>query len=218
MSRLRCSASFRSSGTFRPIIFCHRLTGSWSSMAEEGAVCLLQHDRAPLGGGFYRSCRCPTVRRDSFSANAKPTPGRLHGQTAMQIAQPCVWLKNGRHLSKSTYHFSTPRTTCLSAEIASGGHAFSQTLQFKQKESTSKVRCGVGANGASVNTAERRNDEPSSAFIKDPCLPSSPKPAAIAGGIIMTFDVIGPVSGSASQPCSRSHPLTSFAAAAARPY
>jgi hypothetical protein len=102
--------------------------------------------------------------------------------------------------------------------IASGGQAFSQILQFVQKESTSKVRSGVGANGVSVNTAESRNDEPNSEFITDPCLPSSPNPLAIAGGIIMTFDVIGPVSGSASQPCLRSHPATSVAAAAARPY
>ena len=40
---------------------------------------------------------------------------------------------------------------------------------------------------------------------------------AIAGGIIITFDVIGPVSGSASQPCKCSQPATRFAACMARP-
>ena len=157
-------------------------------------------------------------RRASLAANVNPTPGRLHGQTAMQMAQPCVWLKNGRQRSKSTYHFSTPRTICLVDAMASGGHAFSQILQFVQKESTSKLRCGVGAKGASVKTPESLKDEPNSGFITEPCLPSSPKPHAIAGGIIMTFEVIGPVSGSASQPCLRSHPAMNFAAAAARPY
>ena len=35
------------------------------------------------------------LRRASLAARFKPTPGRLQGHTAMQIAQPWVWLKNG---------------------------------------------------------------------------------------------------------------------------
>jgi hypothetical protein len=78
----------------------------------------------------------------------------------------------------------------------------------------------IRAEGIDFESALRRgrkwNDEPNSEFITDPCLPSSPNPLAIAGGIIITLDVIGPVSDSASQPCLRSYPATNFAAA--RPY
>jgi hypothetical protein len=34
--------------------------------------------------------RWRAARRDSFAAKFEPTPGRLHGHTAMHIAHPCV--------------------------------------------------------------------------------------------------------------------------------
>ena len=45
--------------------------------------------------------------------------------------------------------------------------------------------------GKSVVTADSRNEEPNSGLIKDPCLPSSPMPQAMAGGISVTDVVIG---------------------------
>ena len=77
---------------------------------------------------------------------------------------------------------------------------------------------GVGAKGASVSTAARRNEAPMSRSMTEPCLPSSPNPQASAGGIIATGPVIGPVTGSAAQPCCRNQPVTVLAASAARPY
>ena len=53
----------------------------------------------------------------SASDNAGPRPGSLHGQTSIQMPPPSVMAKEGMHLSKSTYHFSTPRTTCFSSKI-----------------------------------------------------------------------------------------------------
>src|SRR6056297_4306480 len=113
----------------------------------------------------------------------------------MQIAQPWVWLKNGRHLSKSTYHFCVPRTVCFSGNSASGGHASSQIRQFRQKSSTPCARADVGAKGASVSTADSRKEAPNSGLMIEPCLPNSPKPQASAGGIIANAPVIGPVTG-----------------------
>lgn len=157
-------------------------------------------------------------RRASFAARLRPTPGRDQGQTAMQIAQPCVWLKNGRHLSKSTYHFSTPRTVFFSADRASGGKASSQIRQLWQKSSTPCARAVVAANGASVRTAESLNEAPNSGLMIEPCFPSSPKPHASAGGIIAKAPVIGPVTASASQPFVLIQPATVLAALAARMY
>ena len=137
------------------------------------------------------------ARRRTFSAIEMPTPGSDQGQTAIQIAQPEVSAKYGMHLSKSTYHFSTPRTNCLSGDIAAGGQAFSQTLQRVHTSSIPKSLCSVNGIGASVSTADRRKAEPNSELIMEPCLPNSPKPQAMAGGIIAIFPVIGPVTGSA---------------------
>ncbi|WP_375573510.1 hypothetical protein ABWH93_09450 [Seohaeicola saemankumensis] len=60
---------------------------------------------------------------------------------------------------------------------------------------------GVGAKGALVSTADSRKDDPISASMIDPCLPSSPKPQASAGGISNSLPAIGPVTGSAAHPC-----------------
>ena len=136
----------------------------------------------------------------------------------MQIEQPWCWLKKGRQRSKSTYHFSTPRTVRLAGDSASGGQASSQTRQDWQKPSMPCSAGPVGAKGASVITAPRRKFDPCSGLMIEPCLPSSPKPAASAGGISVIAPVIGPVTGSASQPWPRSHPATILAAAAARRY
>ncbi len=157
-------------------------------------------------------------RRASLAARLRPTPGRDQGQTAMQIAQPCVWLKNGRHLSKSTYHFSTPRTVFFLADRASGGQASSQIRQLWQKSSTPCARAVVVAKGASVRTAESLNEAPNSGLMIEPCFPSSPKPQARAGGIIAKAPVMGPVTASASQPCVLIHPATVLAALIARLY
>ena len=158
------------------------------------------------------------ARRASFSARLGPTPGRAQGHTAMQIAQPEVSAKKGMHLSKFTYHFSSPRTVFLSASIANGGQAFSQTRHLEQKSSIPNSLFGVDAIGASVKMAPRRNAEPNSGLMSEPCLPNSPKPQASAGGIMRILPTMGPVTGSASQPSVRSHPAIFFAAAAARPY
>jgi hypothetical protein len=66
-----------------------------------------------------------------------PLPGMLQGQTAIQIAQPAVSLKNEMHLSKSTYHFRSPLTIVFAGMIASGGQALAHTWQRLQKSSTS---------------------------------------------------------------------------------
>ena len=44
----------------------------------------------------------------------------------MQIAQPAFSAKYGTHLSKSTYHFVTPRTSVFSLDIARGGQSLTQ--------------------------------------------------------------------------------------------
>src|SRR5690606_2551672 len=72
-----------------------------------------------VGCGLSRRIR----RRVSFSKRGSAAPGLLKGHTAIQTLQPNVSLKNGTHLSKSTYHFSTPRTSCLVSDMAFVGHA-----------------------------------------------------------------------------------------------
>ena len=126
--------------------------------------------------------------RASLLWRLNPTSGKDHGQTAIQIAQPDVAAKKGIHLSKSTYHFSTPRTICFSSVIANGGHAFSQTRHLEQKSSIPNSRLGVNSKGASVSTAPSLNADPNSGLIIDPCLPNSPKPHSSAGGIINSFN------------------------------
>src|SRR6516165_10188020 len=52
----------------------------------------------------------PAARRESFAAKVKPTPGPSPRYTAMQIAQPYVWLKNERHESEALVR-NTQRAT-----------------------------------------------------------------------------------------------------------
>lgn len=72
----------------------------------------------------------------NWSTILLPLPGMLHGQTEMQIAQPAFSLKNGMHLSKSTYHLFSPLTIVFSGWMASGGQALAHTWQRLQKSST----------------------------------------------------------------------------------
>ena len=142
----------------------------------------------------------------------------LQGQTVMQMAQPKFSLKNGMHLSKSTYHLYSPRTGTFSGRIASGGQAFAQTWQRLQKSSTPYVTLGVGIKGTFVSTAASLNDEPYSLFMMEPCLPSSPKPHSSAGGIINNGPARGPACGAASQPRCLIHVAMSLLALLALPY
>src|ERR1700691_6671948 len=111
------------------------------------------------------------------------TLGRVHGHTAMQIPHEADSAKYGMHLSKSAYQRSTPRTICLSAVIALGGHAWVQTWQVAQNSSAPKRSGAVATSGMSVVTPARRTPDPRCQLINEPCLPSSPRPLAIAGGI-----------------------------------
>lgn len=53
------------------------------------------------------------MRRAIVASNLGQTSGRVHGQVAMQIPHEAFSAKKGMHLSKSTYHRSTPRTICF---------------------------------------------------------------------------------------------------------
>ena len=132
------------------------------------------------------------ARRASFSARFIPTPGRDHGHTAMQMAQPDVSAKKGIHLSKSTDQRVSPRISFFSGMIASGGQASSQTRQFIQKSSMPCVALLVSSKGASVSTAPSRKAEPNSGLISEPCLPSSPKPALRAWHQLKKLAFIAP--------------------------
>ncbi len=93
-----------------------------------------------------------------------------------------------------------PLTVFFSGKIANGGQASSHTRQAEQKSSTP---CDFGferGSGASVRIADNLNDYQNSGFMMEPCFPNSPKPAAIAAGIIVSVLAIGPVRGLASQP------------------
>ena len=132
------------------------------------------------------------LRRNIFSARRGAVPGRLQGHTAIQIPQPWVSLKYGMHLSKSTYHFSTPRTSCLSLLIADAGHALMQTWQRVQNSFAPNSVASSATNGISVTTADNRNDEPYRRLIMLPCLPSSPNPQARAAGVAVIEPAQGP--------------------------
>ena len=109
----------------------------------------------------------------------------------MHIPHPCVSLKYGMHLSKSTYHFSIPRTEFFSRLMASGGHAVVQIWQFVQKSSAPNTSGASVVSGMSVNTPASRKDDPNCQLMIEPCLPSSPMPASMAAGI----SNIGPAAG-----------------------
>jgi hypothetical protein len=71
---------------------------------------------------------------------------------------------------------------CLCSVIAPGGQALVQTWQVWQNSSAPKRSGAVATSGMSVVTPVRRTPEPNLRLIKEPCLPSSPRPEAIAGG------------------------------------
>ena len=52
-----------------------------------------------------------------------------------------------------------------------------------QNSSAPKRSGAVATNGMSVVTPARRNPDPNRRLINEPCLPSSPKPEAMAGGM-----------------------------------
>src|SRR5271163_3951676 len=67
--------------------------------------------------------------------------------------------------------------------MAPGGHALVQTWQVEQNSSAPKRSGAVAMSGISVVTPARRTPDPKCRLINEPCLPSSPKPAAMAGGM-----------------------------------
>src|SRR3984885_15805182 len=133
------------------------------------------------------------LRRRAIVANSLGrTLGRVHGHSAMQIPHEADSAKNGMHLSKSTYQRSTPRTICLCSVIAPGGHALVQTWQVAQNSSAPKRSGAVATSGMSVVTPARRTPDPKLRLINEPCLPSSPRPEAMAGGIKSSASAEGP--------------------------
>lgn len=109
------------------------------------------------------------------------------------------------HLSKSTYQRSTPRTLSLCSWIAPGGQALVHAWQFLQNSSAPKRMGAVGMRGMSVVTPARRTPAPNCGLMRDPCLPSSPNPDAIAGGTSNNASAIGPGYACALYPCE--HPV-----------
>jgi hypothetical protein len=110
----------------------------------------------------------------------------------MQIPHDADSAKYGMHLSKSTYQRSTPRTSCFCSLIAPGGHACVQTWQVLQNSSAPKQSGAVTTRGISVVTPARRTPDPKCRLINEPCLPSSPRPEAMAGGIRSRASAEGP--------------------------
>src|ERR1700691_3494986 len=131
------------------------------------------------------------------------TLGRVQGHSAIQMPHDAASAKNGMHLSKSTYQRSTPRTICFCSTIAPGGHALVQTWQVEQNSSAPKRSGEVATKGMSVVTPARRTPDPNLRLINEPCLPSSPRPEAMAGGIRTSAPAIGPGKGLALYPCER---------------
>src|SRR6202041_2190884 len=131
------------------------------------------------------------------------TLGRVQGHSAIQMPHDAASAKNGMHLSKSTYQRSTPRTICLCSVIAPGGHALVQTWQVEQNSSAPKRSGVVATRGMSVVTPARRTPDPNCRLINDPCLPSSPNPDAMAGGIRRSALAEGPGYALALYPCER---------------
>jgi hypothetical protein len=152
---------------------------NWRSPVSRSIMAL----RVLVRSRRYASGGISARRRAIVASNFGRTSGRVHGQSAMQIAHPAASAKYGMHLSKSTYQRSTPRTICLSSAMAPGGHALVQTWQVLQNSSAPKRSSAVATRGMSVVTPARRTPDPNWRLINEPCLPSSPKPEAIAGGI-----------------------------------
>ena len=123
--------------------------------------------------------RRPAIVASSFGRAC----GRVHGHSAMQIPHDADSAKYGMHLSKSTYQRSTPRTICFCSVIAPGGHEFVHTWHVLQNSSAPNRSGAVAIKGMSVVTPARRTPDPNRRLINDPCLPSSPSPEAMAGGI-----------------------------------
>src|SRR3984957_2816974 len=96
------------------------------------------------------------------------------------------------HLSKSTYQRSTPRTICLCSTMAPGEHALVQTWHVVQNSSAPKRGGTVAPSGMSVVTPARRTPDAKFRLINEPCLPSSPRPESIAGGIRSRASAEGP--------------------------
>jgi hypothetical protein len=152
---------------------------------------LLERARPHLGPLF------PHVRRRarltaSLSTRRLPISGRLNGHAARQMAQLRFSLKYGRHLSKSTYQRCSPRISVFSGEMASGGHASEHSRQLAQNASAPKSSGPSSSSGTDVRTHARRKFEPRRRWIIDPCLPSSPRPAARAAGINRNEPAMGP--------------------------
>src|ERR1700722_7808807 len=116
------------------------------------------------------------------ASNFGRTVGRVNRHSAIQIPHDAASAKYGMHLSKSTYQRSTPRTICFCGIMAPGGQALVQTWQVEQNSSAPKRAGAVGTSGISVVTPARRTPAPNFGLINEPCLPSSPRPDAMAGG------------------------------------
>src|SRR5580704_19100554 len=115
--------------------------------------------------------------------NLGRTSGRVQGQVAMQMPQEAFSAKNGMHLSKSTYHRSTPRTICLCSRIAPGGQEFVHTWHVEQNSSAPKtIRVGrderhVGRHARKANTRSEMPADQRTVFAE------FTQSAAIAGGM-----------------------------------
>ena len=133
-----------------------------------------------------------SIRRAIVDSSFGRTVGRVHGHSAMQIPHDAASAKYGMHLSKFTYQRSIPRTNCFFSPIASGGQALVQTWHVEQKSSAPNRIGAAETSGMSVVTAARRTPAPNFGLISEPCLPSSPSPAARAGGISTSAPADGP--------------------------
>ena len=135
----------------------------------------------------------------------------------MHMAHPWCSLKNGKNLSKSTYHFVLLRTN-LSGNNAWVGQDVSQILQFWKMRPISWSVGASSGSGQSIKTPDKRKLDPNSWVTMEPFLANSPNPTAMAGGIRVYFPDIGSVNGAASQTISRNQFYTNFAPKAARLY
>ena len=75
--------------------------------------------------------------------------------------------------------------------------------QSLQKSSAPKRIGAVATSGMSVVTPAKRTPAPNCGLIRDPCLPSSPKPDAMVGGMSRSASAIGPGYACARYPCER---------------
>ena len=77
------------------------------------------------------------------------------------------------------------------------------TWQFLQNSSAPKISGEFITRGMSVVTPARRTPAPNFRLIMEPCLPSSPRPDATAGGIRSSASADGPGYALAVYPCER---------------